>query len=175
MSSTDIATPQMNLFETMIEHQRMNNLTSHTSQKILVLFHTNGEYEDDWIPMTPIPNGSSGFCWNGQKSHTHDHLLETYGNYTIILGREKKNRPYKFEGIVLGSIVQEEGEELIQKGTARKYKILDFDSTLSFDGIEPNTSLISGTLPPQKAALESLGLVRIGGGYLSGIQLCKRK
>ena len=175
MTSNNITTPQPSVFETIIALQMMKNETSHTPQKILVLFHTNGEYEDDWIPMTPIPNGSGGFCWNGQKFHRDDHLLGTYGKYTIILGREKKNRPYKFEGIVLGSIVHEDGEELVPKGTARKYKILGFETTTSFNGIDTNTSLTSGTLPPQKAALESLGLVRIGGGYMSGIQLCKRK
>ena len=125
--------------------------------------------------MTPLPNGSSGFWWNGQKYHIHDHLLETHGKNAIILGREKKNRPYKFEGITGGSIEQEDGEELVPKGTAKKYKILGFDHTASFNGVVPNTSLISGSLSPQKAALDSLGLFRIGGGFLSGIQLCKKK
>tara|TARA_B110000495_G_C22891896_1_gene520239 strand:- start:94 stop:615 length:522 start_codon:yes stop_codon:yes gene_type:complete len=152
-----------------------------SSEKILVLFHTIGEYDDDWEPMTPFigdtPNNTTNIKWNGQNYHMFDYLLTPEQPYnTIILERNKKNKPYTFHGIVIGGItLLGEDEEL---GTPNKYILKNVQSdseTTSYNNIKAGQILerING-LPPQDSAFHHLGLRRIEGGYRTGIQLCSK-
>lgn len=134
----------------------------------LVLFHTEGSYEDDWEPMTPFMNESS--CkWNGQKHHRDDHLMMTHGDNVIVLSREKKNKPFTYKGKFKNIALFLD----TKKGIPKKYKLVGHDPT-QFNNISYNTTFERvNDLPPMASALYSLGLERIKGNHLGGIQLCR--
>ena len=140
------------------------------SPKVLVLFHTAGCYEADWEPMTPIGN-TSNFKWNGQRCHRDDHLMLEHGMNALIVYREKKSGPFKFYGKAIGGIVLNDNEE-VERGVPRRFSINNVSQT-SFNGIEPEfiLSRCEG-MGWMESALHDLGLRRIKGNHLGGIQLC---
>lgn len=140
------------------------------TQEQLVLFHTEGEYEDDWIPMTPIA-GTSSCKWNGQLKHRFDHLMTDHGENVIVLARARKNTPYKYMGQYRNI---EPLDYDIPVGIAKKYKLnehveKDFNNVTVYSVIERRNGKAW-----QESALFALGLERIKGIPLSGIQLCKK-
>mgnify|MGYP003687791295 CR=1 FL=1 len=135
----------------------------------LVLFHTEGEYEDDWVPMTPI-NGKSSCKWNGQKKHRFDYLLTDYGENVIVLARDRKAKPYKYMGQYKNI---EQLDYDIPIGTAIRYKLNEhLENNYNNIAIYSLIERIDGKAW-QESALFALGLIRIKGIPLSGIQLCE--
>jgi hypothetical protein len=162
------------MFNSMLSPTSRFNATKNT---VLVLFHTYGEYEDDWVPMTPGPNlNSDSSCkWNGQRQHGSDYLLLDYGTNAIILERERKTDPYTFTSVISNGIIMYENAP---KGTPKKYILNGIITNAIFNGIVTGTQLtrpstMRGSGSFQRAALNKLNLTRIEGKHLSGIQLCK--
>ena len=152
------------------------NMTKELFTKVLVLFHTAGCYEDDWEPMTPIGK-TSNFKWNGQRCHRDDHLMQEHGTDALIVYRDKKTEPFKFYGKAAGGILLHGGEE-VERGVPRRFSINNVSQT-SFNGIAPGTILsrceeFMGSGCMMKSALYHLGLQRIEGNHIGGIQLCRK-
>lgn len=141
-------------------------------QYTLVLFHTKGSYEDDWEPMTPARNGKpSNFKWNGQRHHRDDNLMLLHGKNTVIVTREKNTKPFKYWGKVNNIECAEVAE--VEKGIPKRY-ILKKNNFNNFNNISPGTILEKyegeGWIA---SALKRLGLRRVKGNHLGGIQLCE--
>ena len=149
----------------------MSSTTQKNNNYVLVLFHTKGSYENDWEPMTPAGNGNRNFKWNGQNYHRDDHLMVSHGHNTLILTRTRKNEAFTFWGKV-DKIESAEVVE-VEKGTPKRYILRQNDRDQEFNGIRPGTKLHrSDGLAWMKSALYRLGLQRIGGNHLGGIQAC---
>ena len=163
--------PEQVIGQDQIYGIKSNSLKNPNKKKVqLVLFHTEGEYEDDWIPLTPI-NGTSSCKWNGQKKHRFDHLMTDYGENVIVLARDRKDKPYKYMGQYKNI---EQLDYDIPIGTAIRYKLNEhLENNYNNIAIYSLIERIDGKAW-QESALFALGLKRIKGIPLSGIQLCEK-
>jgi hypothetical protein len=160
------------IFEQMIQEQGHTPTTPPDTMDthVLVLFHTKGSYEDDWEPMTPIGN-TSNFKWNGQNFHRDDHLMTTHGKNALIVCRDKKTSPFTFYGTIEN--ILHEDQVLIPRGTPHRFTIQNINIQRTFNGVEPGSVLQRcNDMAWMKSALHNLGLRRVGGNHLGGIQLC---
>lgn len=147
-----------------------------------ILFHTKGNnYDDDWIPMTPMTGQPERIKWNGQFHHRDDHLLIEHEQrrqrgteeFGIVLSRDKQGIPYTLAAVFSG--ITKETQNTI--GTADRF-ILNIVNIQTILGHNIGDKL---NLVPQidgykwrNSALHQLGLKRIKGGLISGIQLCEK-
>jgi len=152
-------------------HVRQNNY--------LVLWHTKGRYVDDWTPMSHIPGHPERIKWNGQNKHGDDHLLIEHEQRRkggreigIVLSRDKSG-PFTLKAVFSG--IRQETHNPI--GTADRFI---WNKVHTETVLGHNIGDILNEVPGisgykwRNSALNRLGLERISGGIISGIQLCKR-
>ena len=148
-------------------------------KNVLVLWHTPGNYPNDWEPNTPYRGETTRIKWNGQNYQRDDHLLlehntrcnEGKKEFGIILSRDKKTGPFRLEAIFSGITQQ----TFYPKGTANRFiwnKVFYLTNILGYN-IGEELTIING-LGPRDSALAHLRLQRISGGNISGIQYCRK-